>query len=145
MKVIIQVDPNLKEEIVEFHVRNITEDISRFAEMIEKSDSVLTGIDAQDRIVIIHPEDIVSIHAEKKWSRIYTDKADYSCRKRLYEMDEFLGPEFMRISKSILVNVRKIESVEAVFNGMMLLHLKNGSKEYVSRIYLPALKAFLGI
>lgn len=145
MKVIIQVDPELKEETVEFHVRNVTEDISRFAEMIEKSDRVLTGIDTQDRIVILHPEDIVAIHAEKKWCRIFTDKADFGCRKRLYEIDELLGPGFMRISKSILVNARKIESVEAVFNGMMLLHMKNGSKEYVSRIYLPVLKAFLGI
>ena len=60
-------------------------------------------------------------------------------------MNELLGPEFIRISKSILVNARKIESVEAVFNGMMMLHMNNGSREYVSRIYLPDLKAFLGI
>ena len=145
MKVNIQVDPELKEEYVEFHVRNVTEDISKLAEMIEKRGCILTGIDAQDRIVIIHPEDIVAVHAEKKWSRIYTDKSDVSCRKRLYEMNELLGPEFIRVSKSILVNARKIESVEAVFNGMMLLHMNNGSKEYVSRIYLPDLKAFLRI
>lgn len=145
MKVKIQVDHELKEEFVEFHVRNVTEDILKFSEMIEKRDCILSGIDAQDRIVIIHPEDIVAVHAEKKWSRIYTDKLDVSCRKRLYEMNELLGPEFIQISKSILVNARKIESVEAVFNGMMLLHMKNGSKEYVSRIYLPDLKAFLGI
>ena len=43
------------------------------------------------------------------------------------------------------LNARKIESVEAVFNGMMMLHMNNGSREYVSRIYLPDLKAFLGI
>ena len=143
MKVNIQVEPAIPEEYAEFHVRQVTEKVSRLAEIIEKHDSVLTGTDQYDRTVMIQPDEIIALHAEKKWCRIITETADYSCRKRLYELEEILGPEFMRISKSIIVNVRKIESVEAVFNGMMLLHMKNGSKEYVSRTYLPNLKAYL--
>ena len=56
-----------------------------------------------------------------------------------------LSKDFMRISKSIIVNLQKIKNVEAVFSGMLLLHMKNGSKEYVSRTYLPKMKEFLGI
>ena len=145
MKVNIQIDPALSEEYVEFHVRAITNEISRYASIIEKSDRVITGIDQFDRITIVDPNEIVAVHADKKWCRIYTNNADFSCRKRLFELVEDLGPDFMRISKSIVVNIRKIESVEAVFNGMMLLHMRNGSKEYVSRLYLPELKAYLGL
>lgn len=145
MKVRIQVDPAISEEYAEFHVREITDEVSRFAEIIEKSNSVLTGADEFERTIIINPSDIVAVHAEKKWCRILTETADYSCRKRLYELEQDLGPEFMRISKSILVCIRKIDSVEVVFNGMLLLHMKNGSKEYVSRTYLPNLKSYLGI
>lgn len=145
MKVKIQVDPAISEEYAEFHVREITDEVSRFAEIIEKSNRVLTGADEFERTIIINPSDIVAVHAEKKWCRILTETADYSCRKRLYELEQDLGPEFMRISKSILVCIRKIDSVEAVFNGMLLLHMKNGSKEYVSRTYLPNLKSYLGI
>ena len=145
MKVKIQVDPAITEDFAEFHVRMITDEVSRFAKIIEKSDNVLTGTDQYDRIVIVNPDEIIAIHAEKKWCRIITETADYGCRKRLYELENILGPEYMRISKSIIVNIRKIESVEAVCNGMLLLHMKNGSKEYVSRTYLPDLKSFLGI
>ena len=145
MKVRIQVDPAISEEYAEFHVREITDEVSRFAEIIEKSNSVLTGADEFERTIIINPSDIVAVHAEKKWCRIFSETADYSCRKRLYELEQDLGPDFMRISKSILVCIRKIDSVEAVFNGMLLLHMKNGSKEYVSRTYLPNLKSYLGI
>ena len=56
-----------------------------------------------------------------------------------------LSKDFMRISKSIIVNLQKIKNVEAVFSGMLLLHMKNGSKEYVSRTYLPKMKEFLGL
>ena len=107
--------------------------------------AVITATDKYERIVVIEEADIVALHAEKKWCRIYTDIENYSCRKRLYEVENMLGADFMRISKSIIVNLRKIESVEAVFNGMLLLRMKNGSKEYVSRTYLPQMKEYLGI
>ena len=65
MKVRIQVDPAITDEYVEFHVRKITDDVSRFAKIIEKSDNVLTGTDQYDRIVIINPDEIIAVHAEK--------------------------------------------------------------------------------
>lgn len=34
---------------------------------------------------------------------------------------------------------------EAEFGGMMLLTMKNGSSEYVSRHYLPEFKKYLGL
>ena len=40
MKVRIQVDPAITDEYVEFHVRKITDDVSRFAKIIEKSATV---------------------------------------------------------------------------------------------------------
>ena len=65
--------------------------------------------------------------------------------KRLYETEEILGRGFLRISKSAIVNLRCLDSVEPSMSGMMLLKLKNGMKDYVSRKYLPSLKNYLGI
>ena len=79
MKVKIQVDPTISEEYAEFHVREITDNVSRFAEIIEKSNSVLTGTDEFERTIIIKPDDIVAVHADKKWCRILTETAEYSC------------------------------------------------------------------
>ena len=75
MKVNIQIDPALSEEYVEFHVRAITNEISRYASIIEKSDRVITGTDQFDRITIVDPNEIVAVHADKKWCRIYTNNA----------------------------------------------------------------------
>ena len=38
-----------------------------------------------------------------------------------------------------------MESVEPSFNGVMLLHMKNGEKEYISRKFVPQLKKYLGL
>lgn len=145
MKVNIVVEPDLKENFVEIHVGELTKEIIQLSEFLQRKGSVITVTDEHERIVIIEEADIVALHAEKKWCRIYTDTENYSCRKRLYEVGNMLGADFMRISKSIIVNLQKIESVEAVFNGMLLLRMKNGSKEYVSRTYLPQMKEYLGI
>ena len=51
----------------------------------------------------------------------------------------------MQISKSTLVNLAYMDSVEAGFNGTLLLKLKNGCKDYVSRTYLPKFKKYLGL
>ena len=145
MKVNVVVEPDLEEEYVEIHVKGITDEITRLSELIQNKSQAITGMDEYERIVVIEKTNIVALHAEKKWCRIYTDTSNYSCRKRLYEVENMLGTDFMKISKSIIVNLRKIESVEAVFNGMLLLRMKNGSKEYVSRTYLPQMKEYLGI
>lgn len=145
MKVNVIVEPELEEEYVEIHVKGITDEITRLSELIQNKSQAITGMDEYERIVVIEEANIVALHAEKKWCRIYTDTSNYSCRKRLYEVENMLGADFMKISKSIIVNLRKIESVEAVFNGMLLLRMKNGSKEYVSRTYLPQMKEYLGI
>lgn len=145
MKLKVVVEPGLEEDYAEIHVREMTDEVTRVSECIQNKKPVITGLDEYERIVVIDNADIVSLHAEKKWCRIYTDASDYSCRKRLYEIENMLGRDYMRISKSIIVNLEKIESVEAVFNGMLLLRMKNGSKEYVSRTYLPRMKEYLGI
>ena len=76
---------------------------------------------------------------------VYGKVDSYICMKRLYEAEEILGRGFLRISKSAIVNLRYLDSVEPSMSGMMLLKLKNGMKDYVSRKYLPSLKNYLGI
>ena len=60
-------------------------------------------------------------------------------------MIRLLGRGFMQISKQTIINLSYIKSVEAGFSGTLLLKLKNGLSDYVSRKYLPELKKYLGI
>ena len=51
----------------------------------------------------------------------------------------------MQISKSTLVNLSYLDRIEPGFGGTVLLKLRNGSKDYVSRKYLPEFKRYLGL
>jgi len=76
---------------------------------------------------------------------IYGAKQKYRSRRRLYEIAQQLGNQFMQISKATLINLSYMDSVEPGFSGTLLLKMKNGSKDYVSRKYLPEFKKYLGL
>ena len=95
--------------------------------------------------MILQPHDIYMVRVENGETVIYTDKKMYRSRKRLYEINQQLGKQFMQISKATLVNLSYMEGIEPGFSGTLLLKMKNGCKDYVSRTYLPQFKKYLGL
>ena len=93
----------------------------------------------------LQPKEIYMVRVENKDTIIYGKEHRYRSRKRLCEMQQQLGAGFMQISKSTLVNLSYMNNVEAGFSGTLLLKLKNGCKDYVSRKYLPEFKKYLGL
>ena len=90
--------------------------------------------------------DIYSIYAENKKVYARTKDKKYIVNHRLYELEEILdGNKFVRISNSAIINIYKIENLEASINGMITINFKNGEKEYISRRYLKKVKKILDI
>ena len=58
---------------------------------------------------------------------------------------ENLDSNFVRVSKSTIVNLRKIKRVAPSLRGMMFIELKNGLKDNISRKYLPEFKKALDL
>lgn len=99
----------------------------------------------EDQMVVIKPDEVYMVRVEGGDTVIYTEKEKYYSRRRLYETYEQLGAGFLQISKQTIVRLSCIKSVEAGFNGTLLLKLKNGISDYVSRKYLPEFKTYLGL
>ena len=85
------------------------------------------------------------IESVDKRTYIYTRSDCYECRERLYELEEKLGPYFVRISKSMIVNLRKIQNVSAEPGGRMVAVLLNAERVIISRSYVKEIKRRLGI
>lgn len=63
---------------------------------------------------------------------------------KLFELEEqLLEHGFVRISKSMLVNVNHIEAISSSFNAKLRLHLSNGLSVDVNRSYLKPFKSFM--
>ncbi len=75
-----------------------------------------------------------------------TDKGEYVLRLRLYEIENLLlTDQFIRISNSEIINLKKVNNFDLSFTGTICVKLSNGVTTYVSRRHVPKLKKILGI
>ena len=85
--------------------------------------------------------DIFYVESVDDRTFIYLSSDCYETVHKLYELEEILNERrFIRISKSVIVNLLKIECVKPALNGRYLCHLTNGEDVIISRKYVPEFK-----
>jgi len=73
-------------------------------------------------------------------------KEVYSIQEKLYELEERLDEgQFFRISKSEIVNLKKIKRLDLSITGTIKVILSDGTESYTSRRNVTKLKQILGI
>ena len=145
MKVSIDISAEYKEPFAVIHTDKVTEEIQRIVDVLGTNETPITALQNEDNIIVLQPKDIYMVRVEVGDTIIYGAKERYRSRKRLYELAQQLGSQFMQISKTTLINLSCMDSIEPGFSGTLLLKLKNGNRDYVSRKYLPEFKKYLGI
>lgn len=145
MKVTVDISNEYKEPYAVIHTDKITEEIQRIIDNFQVNEAPITALQNEEDMIVLQPNEIYMVRVESGDTMIYGTKNKYRSRKRLYELGAQLGSQFMQISKSTLINLSYMDSIEPGFSGTLLLKLKNGSSDYVSRTYLPAFKKYLGL
>ena len=145
MKVNIDISAEYKEPYAVIHTDKVTDEIQRMIDVFSNSETPVTALQNEEDIVVLQPREIYMVRVEDGDTVIYGARQKYRSRKRLYELAQQLGKQFMQISKTTLINLSYMDSIEPGFSGTLLLKLKNGDKDYVSRTYLPEFKKYLGL
>lgn len=74
----------------------------------------------------INKSEISLIRAERNYSRIICDKRNYVVRRSLQSLEEKLGEEkFMRINRSTIVNVDRIDEMREAENSGYVIVMNN--------------------
>ena len=142
MKVSIELSTEYRIPYAVIYADKMTDEIQKIMESFSRQETPITALQNEDNLVVLQPEEIYMVRVD---TILFGKCSKYRSRKRLYELEKQLGKQFMQISKSTLVNLSYLDSIEAGFNGTLLLKLKNGCKDYVSRKYLPEFKKYLGL
>ena len=145
MKVSVDISPEYREPYAVIHTTRVTDEIQRIIDVLGTSETPVTALQNEEDIVVLQPKEIYMVRVEDGDTIIYGARQKYRSRKRLYELAQQLGKQFMQISKTTLINLSYMDSIEPGFSGTLLLKLKNGDKDYVSRKYLPEFKKYLGL
>ena len=97
-------------------------------------------------IYFLDYKDVIYFDTADRKSFIYTIDKVYETSLKLYQLEDILKEtSFIRSSKSMILNIKKISSISHTFSGKMMATLINGEKVEISRNYVQLLKEKLGI
>ena len=143
MKCTVILDKTREEEIVIYaHQKN--EMIFEIERMAQEKPLQLTGF-LNEEIVRLEPQDIYCFTVEG--GRLYAigESEKYLIKARLYNIEEILDKNFIKINQSSIANVKKIQKFDASISGTLKVIFKNGHTDYVSRRNIKNVKERLGL
>ena len=121
-------------------VKALVEDISAFV------NEGMPGTDFRGEKVVLPLRDILRFYTENQKVLMQDAKGSYFVQEKLYELEERLDPsQFFRISKSEIVNLKKIKRLDLSITGTIKMILSDGTETYTSRRNVTKLKQCLGI
>lgn len=145
MKITIEDLPGGEEDQIIIRCNSLSEDIMRLIYKLKSREYAIFGY-AGDEIRRIVPENVYYFESVDNKVFIYCNKDVLETKYKLYEIENELGgADFLRVSKSVILNITKIKSLRPAFNGRLEADLNNGEKIIISRQYVMDLKKKLGM
>ena len=143
MKCRTVIDKDREEEVV-IYVHEKSELSSEIEEFVIGRSLELLG-HKDKNIVKIALSEVYCFTVEENKVFALTEKERLQLKQRLYLLEEMLDDSFVKINQSCIVSVRKIKRFDTSITGTLVVELKNGYKDYVSRRQLKKVKERIGL
>lgn len=146
MQIEVKIDASCAEPKVVIVTDKYTEEINLLVKKLsEHQPSVVVGF-KNDEVSILDLDKVIRFYSASQKVYAVSENSEYIVKLRLYELEQrIMSSEFVRISNSEIINLRKIEGFDLSFSGTICVKLKDGSASYVSRRYVTKIKQVLGI
>ncbi|MBO4266774.1 MAG: LytTR family transcriptional regulator DNA-binding domain-containing protein [Lachnospiraceae bacterium] len=141
MKINIHIVDNTDDEKIDIFCRE--EHRERMAEIAHElaDGSRKISCKKDDKTYRIRLDEVYYIETVDEHLFIYCENDVYENRMRLYEAEELCRDTlFFKASKSMLINIRKIENMKPSLSGRFEITMTNGERLLVSRKYVSDLK-----
>ena len=110
MKVNLFVSKDIEEPYADIHTNELTGNVTKAISILESEDSnEMLAVKKGSDITFLEFSDIYMFRVENKQVKVYTNDLEYVIKKPLYQVEEGLDKSFVRISKTTIVNLKKIE------------------------------------
>ncbi len=103
------------------------------------------AVKVDGRVLLVRLEEIDWIEAADNYVSLHVGNESHLHRETMSALEAKLAPsQFIRISRSIIVNVEKIKELQPMFHGDYVVILSNGTRLNLSRNYRENLNHLLG-
>ena len=141
MKFKLILDPNHDEEVVAtVHERSV---------LTDKIESLVREYSGDSKLIAYREDELLQLPFDKiecitvidgKTYAIDTKGRQYRLKQRLYELEDILPANFIRINKSAIANEARLERFCATYSGGINARFQCGYEEYVSRRCFSVIK-----
>lgn len=143
MKVSVNENSSVSETTVEICCRETDTNVKRLRRYIEAFDSTLSVKDVSG-VKKLQTVDVLYFEVVDNKTFAYTSNNTYEVSMRLYELETVLDKNyFFRCSKSLIVNISKIESLRPELTRNIRATLINGEVVMISRRFAGELKKLI--
>ena len=141
MKITIIDTPDGQEDELILKCRSVDDNVMKLINLL-KTGSIKLNVQKDGSIFLIDPKEIYYFESVDTKVFAYAKTSVYETKSKLYELE---GLNFIRASKSVILNIDKIKSLAPAFGGRFEALLMNGEKVIISRQYVAILKQKLGL
>ena len=86
------------------------------------------------KVIFLQLDQIQSIEAAGKYAVVHVGKENHVLRETMSSLESHLPPQrFLRISRSVIVNIDQVKELQPMFKGENVVVLKNGKSYPTTR------------
>lgn len=92
------------------------------------------AVKTPDKVTFLELDQIQAIEAAGKYAVVHVGKENHALRETMTSLESHLPPQrFLRISRSVIVNIDQIQEIQPMFKGENVVVLKNGKSYPTTR------------
>ena len=142
MKFEIFIDKECEERVI-VYAHEKTKLTDAIQQLVTETDA-LNGYNGKQYVKLSFA-DVYCFTVEENKVFALTESERLQLKSRLYNLEEITPESFVKINQSCIIDTNKVERFDASVSGTLLVKLKNGYRDYVSRRNLKKVKERFGI
>ena len=142
MKIKIEIDDGLAEEEIVIRCKSLNEDVISIQKRITDAVNSRMQLDVTkgEKEYYITIDEILFFETDSSGVVVHTANQIYETKHRLYELEDLLPGNFIRVSKSTILNSAKVRAIHKNITGASEVEFAGSNKKvFVSRNYLKLL------
>ncbi len=141
MKIKIELCEDLSETEVTIKCRNVTYEIQRLEKALRDTAKSQIAFLKDNTEFYLDTDSILFFETDDGVVHAHTADDSFRTDRKLYELEDILPQKFVRVSKSAILNVDHVYSVERSLTSASLVMFRNSHKRiYISRSYYKNFK-----
>lgn len=141
----IRIEEQAKELQVVIKCKEVDNRVIRLKSHIELFDNKVQA-KTESSVCFVEVGDVLYFETVDNRVFLYTEENVMEIKQRLYELESILpDKDFVRISKSQIVNINRIKTLKPEINRTILATMCNGEQLYISRKYVKEFRSVLAI